>query len=71
MKPLDFEMWCDDDGYTPECYSGDNIDLLALPARTLCLRLIDYHHNYLRLRRHITELEGKIYSLEEHQDGRG
>lgn len=76
MKPLDFEVWLGSLGYFPEKYYVTHLfDHTPVENQQL---IVDYHHNYRRLRNHIESLEeelaaanGKIYALQETIDGRG
>lgn len=58
MKPLDFEYWPGRDGYTPASYSTDEI--AGMSKLSVYLALVNYHHNYMRLRRRIEELEAQL-----------
>lgn len=69
MKPLDFEYWASSEGYFPDKYSVNAV--LSGHKRLNESTIVDYHHNYMRLRARIEELEGKIYALQETIDGRG
>lgn len=68
MNTLDFELWLGSLGYFPEKYYVTHLSDHT-PDENQQL-IVDYHHNYMRLRARIEELEGKIYALQETIDGR-